>query len=711
MIALKPRFLLLAAFCTFAAVQVTAVPLDERTLAKTNDSSNGTSSHHRHATNGTSGQHEHKAHVSVSTPDKRRKGKKHHGREEEVDFEALASDSYQVSPRDPHSRHYHHHHHDKREEGELDAPDPRDHQYNGHVEVEGGDAYVHLEHDELQSRDPHHRDHDGHRHHHHSRSEYTVFIQNKESDTPEKSWDPLDPLIQVGNAQISDGAGPTYANTHPILGRRDNAQTFFHTKRGEMGGVPGTVDIVMVNPSPQRIASLVMTPQNSSSSDNSTVNNSSDNSTDANSAPAAPFVLDASNSTQTEFFMTPVSLSNLTNSTSNLPANNVMVSLQVPVFEPSTVSLSSFCATYDPNPSDPVPIGMQECADDLMAPAADSSTHASQAFLYDTDTGVVSPMWFTSGGNSSQTSQEAVSRREFFADDLADGPESDEFFADDTPDSSSPTDSADPVDATATMTSSDPASSDASSSTTSTDSSEATPTDMSSTSTDTQTESATATTDEPSTTASSTTSTSTSSATASGGSDGGISPQDVTLVFTPSGPAVPMGEGIATSFQPLDGGNPSSSSTDQRPDDATTQSQTPISTEASATPTSAEATSTSTDDSVGTASNAMPTASSLSSSDAPTSTADDSESTMTATGTDSMATSTMSLDDSFVSSSMDSASTASATGDAAAATGTATEAGTATETDGSMGAPASASPTSGSLIVDSDSIEQMFNAQ
>lgn len=56
----------------------------------------------------------------------------------------------------------------------------------------------------------------------------------------------------------------------------------------------------------------------------------------------------------------------------------------------ASASTSSYCATFDPNPSAPSPLRAEECTKN---PA---SEHQSQLFAFNRHTGVVRPMWFNS---------------------------------------------------------------------------------------------------------------------------------------------------------------------------------------------------------------------------------------------------------------------------------------------------------------------------
>lgn len=136
---------------------------------------------------------------------------------------------------------------------------------------------------------------------------------------------------------------------------------------------------------------------------NSTTNGTDDAGVSkAASSSDGSFVLDASNSTKTQFFLVaipslPSVVANGTlaeafaalNSTPTPPTgDDIKVTLQVPVFNPDKASMTPFCATYDTKPSAPAPLNMLECF-----AASIGEDGKSQTFAYNPDTGVVKPMW------------------------------------------------------------------------------------------------------------------------------------------------------------------------------------------------------------------------------------------------------------------------------------------------------------------------------
>ena len=138
--------------------------------------------------------------------------------------------------------------------------------------------------------------------------------------------------------------------------------------------------------------------------DNSTTNGTAtDDTTKAATSPGSAFVLDASNSTKTQFFLVPVASKSsmvgndtvsedvTTPNTTSVPqevsqdTEAIRVSLQVPVFDPELAAMSPYCATYERAPSAPAPLKMMQCNN--------TESGQSQLFAYDPNTGVVKPMW------------------------------------------------------------------------------------------------------------------------------------------------------------------------------------------------------------------------------------------------------------------------------------------------------------------------------
>ncbi|KAG9047529.1 hypothetical protein FS837_002053 [Tulasnella sp. UAMH 9824] len=112
------------------------------------------------------------------------------------------------------------------------------------------------------------------------------------------------------------------------------------------------------------------------------------------------FVLNASNSSATHVFLVP------TNSTAAAASDDgsIPVALHVPVYSPDKASMVDYCMTYDPNPPAPVPLTAQSCTDQV-------TDHQSQVFSYNPSTGVIVPMWTVapSSTDPSASSDDAAS--------------------------------------------------------------------------------------------------------------------------------------------------------------------------------------------------------------------------------------------------------------------------------------------------------------
>ncbi|RXK37456.1 hypothetical protein M231_05279 [Tremella mesenterica] len=155
----------------------------------------------------------------------------------------------------------------------------------------------------------------------------------------------------------------------------------------DLGGAPGYIDVTSPtssSPTGAKIASLVLSTSNGTSSSNDT-------------STAEGFVLNASNSIRTQVYLVPLSDSN-SNSTSNSTDpttsslqstdNNgpIQVNLKVPIFVAETAEVESYCATFDPLPKSAKPLTVQPCV-------TEGDSHTSQVFLYDPSTGVIHPDW------------------------------------------------------------------------------------------------------------------------------------------------------------------------------------------------------------------------------------------------------------------------------------------------------------------------------
>ncbi|OCF56121.1 hypothetical protein L486_06062 [Kwoniella mangroviensis CBS 10435] len=163
-----------------------------------------------------------------------------------------------------------------------------------------------------------------------------------------------------------DGDDVTIVNNHKRQMMQDNG----------MGGAPGYIDVtspVFNSTTATRIASLVL---------------STSNGTDANSS----FVLNASSNIRTQVYLVPLNQGNSTVAsaaagTGSNSTSPISVNLKVPIFVASTATVEPYCATFDPSPENPAPLTVTPCTNDIV------SSHESQKFLYNPDTGVIHPDW------------------------------------------------------------------------------------------------------------------------------------------------------------------------------------------------------------------------------------------------------------------------------------------------------------------------------
>ncbi|WVF65307.1 hypothetical protein IAT40_000032 [Kwoniella sp. CBS 6097] len=195
-----------------------------------------------------------------------------------------------------------------------------------------------------------------------------------------------------GRCDSRDGGDVTVVNNHK---RQDSG-----IPMNAMGGAPGYIDVtspVYNSTTAQRIASLVL---------------STSNGTDPNST----FVLNASNNIRTQVYLVPLTPSNSTVASAAAPSNSttsapISVNLKVPIFVASSASVEPYCATFDPSPENPAPLTVTPCTND-------TSSHESQKFLYDPNTGVIHPDW--------QPSTDAQQLLQAIPDDIdGDAPQSD----------------------------------------------------------------------------------------------------------------------------------------------------------------------------------------------------------------------------------------------------------------------------------------------
>jgi hypothetical protein len=111
---------------------------------------------------------------------------------------------------------------------------------------------------------------------------------------------------------------------------------------------------------------------------------------DSSTPSSSPFVLNASETNGTQLNLVP-STSNSSNST--LSSNEMLVTLSLPMFVPTSASTELYCATFDPEPAAPASLTVQKCT------GGQADEHSSQLFAYNSDTGVVRPMWSQGQGD------------------------------------------------------------------------------------------------------------------------------------------------------------------------------------------------------------------------------------------------------------------------------------------------------------------------
>ncbi|KAH9839686.1 uncharacterized protein C8Q71DRAFT_458244 [Rhodofomes roseus] len=251
---------------------------------------------------------------------------------------------------------------------------PRHHDHDRHrhdkVVVDGSNDNVHV------SRSPHD-------HHDHDRKKVIVKGDNDNVDVHHRRAD-VGPSVHV-----SDNNGSPSVTVTAFV-QRDGQQTV---------GVPGSIDIMSEDPSSEnavKIASLVLSaPSNGTSrEDNATM---------------STFVLNASGADHTQMYLVAIpdagnstssgNAASSGNSTSSGPAP-LMVALQVPVFNAANATMDNWCATFDPMPSKPSPMYVQEC----MANVTAGGEHMSQVFAYEPASGVIRPMWSLDGSDSDSDS-------------------------------------------------------------------------------------------------------------------------------------------------------------------------------------------------------------------------------------------------------------------------------------------------------------------
>lgn len=160
--------------------------------------------------------------------------------------------------------------------------------------------------------------------------------------------------------------------------------------------------------SAQRIASLVL----------STANDTSSNSS---------FVLNASSNIRTQVYLVPIKADAKAQPGSAAPGTEgdlIKVNLKVPVFVADTATVEPYCATFDPSPEAPSPMTVEPCEDvsnDMPASEgtpeiasasasapANSTNDKSQVFLFDPETGVIKPDW----GSSTASAKSVVEHKD-----------------------------------------------------------------------------------------------------------------------------------------------------------------------------------------------------------------------------------------------------------------------------------------------------------
>ena len=119
---------------------------------------------------------------------------------------------------------------------------------------------------------------------------------------------------------------------------------------------------------------------------------SSNNTTSGNTS-ASEFVLNASDSDHTQMYMVQApddnfSVASATIGNLTTPNSFIKVLLQMPVFDADSAQLKSYCATFDPRPSNPAQMTVESCMD-----GASPDEHKSQVFAFEPGTGVIRPVW------------------------------------------------------------------------------------------------------------------------------------------------------------------------------------------------------------------------------------------------------------------------------------------------------------------------------
>lgn len=124
-----------------------------------------------------------------------------------------------MEARNPEHHHHHHHHHGRREEAQSALSMQmlkrhHSHHHHHHHDREVQEAVL-----DKRAHD-HDHDHDsGHDHDHdHSKRATTHVYLSPANAVVSDTWDPLDPVIGIGNTQIGDGRDGSYSDDHYLLG-------------------------------------------------------------------------------------------------------------------------------------------------------------------------------------------------------------------------------------------------------------------------------------------------------------------------------------------------------------------------------------------------------------------------------------------------------------------------------------------------------------
>ncbi|KAF8605893.1 hypothetical protein BDV93DRAFT_543092 [Ceratobasidium sp. AG-I] len=258
----------------------------------------------------------------------------HHGTKVYADDSLIVSgDNNHVhshSHKRRHSRHGHHNHHGHHSGTKVYADDP--------LVVSGDGNHVHSH---------SHKRHSKHHQHHHAKPlELTAFKRG---------------LSERG---LLDAVVPLLGGL-PIVG-------------GAIGGVVGLANMLTHTVLSDMLASLIISPTPSAMSVQSL---------DGEQMPS--FTLNASNSSSTTMYLVPQ------NTTADLSPSEKVVLITMPMFHAKDQTVKTYCASYDPNSSAPSQLSSQPCSYNINAglDINSTSTHFSQLFSWNTDSGEIKPLW------------------------------------------------------------------------------------------------------------------------------------------------------------------------------------------------------------------------------------------------------------------------------------------------------------------------------